>query len=87
MKLTCDEASAICDKSQYNEASLWEKIQLKIHLFLCKKCGLYAKQNKIMSACLQKLKEEESHKKHHLNQDEITFMAQELKTRKQEQKS
>jgi hypothetical protein len=81
MKLTCDEASAICDKSQYNEASLWEKIKLNFHLFLCKKCGLYAKQNKIMSTCLQKLKEAENPKTQHLNQEEITSMAKELKTK------
>lgn len=81
MKLTCDEASAICDKSQYNEASFWEKIKLQVHLFLCKKCGLYAKQNKIMSTCLKKIEEVECHKKHHLNQEEIKCLAQELKTK------
>lgn len=81
MKLTCDEASAICDKSQYKEASLWEKIKLYFHLFLCKKCGLYAKQNKIMSTCLQKLKEAENPITQHLNQEEIKCMEQELKTK------
>lgn len=81
MKLTCDEASAICDKNQYKEASLWEKTKLVIHLFLCKKCGLYAKQNKIMSICLKKIEEVECHKTHHLNQEEIKCMAQELKTK------
>jgi hypothetical protein len=81
MKLTCDQASAICDKNQYNEASLWEIIKLKVHLFLCKKCGLYAKQNKIMSTCLKKLEEDECQKTHHLNQEEIKCMAQELKTK------
>jgi hypothetical protein len=81
MKITCDQATVICDKNQYKEASLLEKMKLGIHLFLCKKCGLYSKQNKMMSVCLQKLKEAESHKKHHLNQDEMNCMAQELKTK------
>lgn len=81
MKLTCDEASAICDKSQYNEASFWEKIKLQVHLFLCKKCELYSKQNKIMSTCLQKLKEAENPKTQHLNQEEIKYLEQELKTK------
>lgn len=81
MKLTCDEASTICDKSQYNEASFWEKIKLKVHLFLCKKCGLYSKQNKIMSTCFGKLKEVESNKTNHLNQKEMTSMEMELKTK------
>ncbi|MFO7673915.1 MAG: hypothetical protein R6V74_09435 [Lutibacter sp.] len=81
MKITCNEATEICDKSQYKEASIWEKIKLGTHLFLCKKCGLYAKQNKMMSVCLRKLTEAKSHKAHHLNQDEINSMAQELKTK------
>jgi len=81
MKITCNEATEICDKSQYKEASIWEKIKLGTHLFLCKKCGLYAKQNKMMSVCLRKLKEAESHKTTHLNREEKEFMEQELKTK------
>lgn len=83
MKLTCDEATAICDKSQYKEASLWEKIKLNIHLFLCKKCGLYSKQNKVMSSCYQKLKDVECSKTIQLKQEEKEFMEQELKTKKE----
>lgn len=81
MKLTCDEASTICDKSQYGESTSWEKIKLNIHLFLCKKCGLYTKQNKVMSTCYQKLKEEEYSKTAHLDQEEKKCMEQELKTK------
>jgi len=81
MKLTCDEATAICDKSQYKEASLREKIKLSIHLFLCKKCGLYSKQNKVMSFCYQKLKDVERSKTIQLNQEEKQFMEQELKSK------
>jgi len=47
--INCDEASIICDKSQYCEATFLDKIKLKMHLFLCKKCGLYSEQNKVMS--------------------------------------
>lgn len=47
--LTCDEATAICDKSQYGEASLSEKIQLNIHLIICKYCKKYTKQNNLMT--------------------------------------
>ncbi|MBP9599913.1 MAG: hypothetical protein KBE41_00295 [Lutibacter sp.] len=54
MKITCDEATSICDKSQYNEASFLEILKLRLHLFLCKKCGLYSKQNTIMSKCYEK---------------------------------
>ena len=47
--LTCDEATTICDKSQYGEASFNEKIKLSFHVFLCKICGKYSKQNKKMT--------------------------------------
>ena len=47
--INCDEASTICDKNQYCEATMWDKIRMRIHLFLCKKCGLYSEQNKFMS--------------------------------------
>lgn len=47
--INCDEATAICDKSQYGEASLSEKISLNIHLLICKYCKQYTKQNSLMS--------------------------------------
>lgn len=47
--ITCDEATTICDKSQYKEASLFEKLQLNWHLFRCKVCSLYVKQNRKMT--------------------------------------
>ena len=79
MKLTCDEATAICDKSQYKEATLWEKIKLSIHVFLCNKCGLYSKQNKVMTACYEIHKDVESRKKHCLDEAEKTQMDKSLK--------
>lgn len=48
--ISCDEATLICDKSQYNEASIFEKIQLNIHFLRCKICRLYTKQNNKMSS-------------------------------------
>ena len=47
--ITCDEATMICDKSQYNEATLFEKIQINIHFLQCKICRLYTKQNNKMT--------------------------------------
>ncbi len=49
IKITCDKASAICDKSQYDEASFFEKVQLNWHLLVCKICCKYTKHNRIMS--------------------------------------
>jgi len=47
--ISCDEATAICDKNQYGEATLTEKISLSFHLFICKYCKQYTKQNNLMS--------------------------------------
>lgn len=52
-KITCDEATTICDKSQYGEASLYEKLKLSWHLIACKVCVLYSKQNKRISKLLK----------------------------------
>ena len=79
MRLSCDEATKICDKNQYKEASLWEKIKLGIHLFLCEKCGLYSKQNRVMTECYKIHKESESKKAHCLSEDEKKHLEKELK--------
>ena len=42
---SCDEANHTCDKTQYNEASLWGKIKLNIHLIYCRACREYTKNN------------------------------------------
>ena len=47
--INCDEATTICDKNQYGEARLWEKIRLTFHLLSCKFCKKYTKQNSLMS--------------------------------------
>ncbi len=43
--ISCDEANHTCDKTQYNDATLWEKIKLNIHLLYCSACRKYTKNN------------------------------------------
>ncbi|WP_459211034.1 hypothetical protein [Aquimarina rhabdastrellae] len=43
--LACDEANHVCDKAQYKEATLWEKIRLNVHLIYCRACRKYTKNN------------------------------------------
>ncbi|WP_406684828.1 hypothetical protein N1F78_03655 [Seonamhaeicola sp. MEBiC1930] len=43
--ISCEEAQHICDKAQYNEASLWEKIKLNIRLSYCRLTRVYYKNN------------------------------------------
>ncbi len=78
MKLTCDEATALCDKNQYNETTFWEKIKLNIHLFLCKKCGLYSKQNHVVTKCVEIHKDSKLIKEDFLSEEEKEHIKEEL---------
>ncbi|MCB0445667.1 MAG: hypothetical protein R2812_11140 [Gelidibacter sp.] len=44
--ISCEEAYHICDKSQYNEASFWEKLKLNLRYTWCKFTRAYVKRNK-----------------------------------------
>ncbi len=45
MFIKCNDANHICDKNQYKEASLVEKIKLTIHILYCKACRKYSTNN------------------------------------------
>tara|TARA_R110002072_G_scaffold129809_3_gene268417 strand:- start:11023 stop:11298 length:276 start_codon:yes stop_codon:yes gene_type:complete len=49
LNITCDEATTICDKNQYGEASFFDKIKIQIHFLKCKICALYTKQNMLLT--------------------------------------
>lgn len=59
--ITCDEATTICDKSQYGEASWFEKLKLQLHFIKCKICARYTKQNTVMTKiCDHHLKDQQN---------------------------
>jgi hypothetical protein len=82
MKLSCDKATTLCDKSQYGEITLWERLQLGLHIFLCKKCGLYSKQNSTLSKCYKNHQQFEKQKKCGLSNSEKECMEAKLKQQK-----
>tara|TARA_R100001369_G_scaffold11429_1_gene24904 strand:- start:31988 stop:32245 length:258 start_codon:yes stop_codon:yes gene_type:complete len=43
--IDCSEATFCCDKAQYKEASVSEKLKMLLHLIYCKKCKKYVKNN------------------------------------------
>ncbi len=47
--ISCDEAAVICSKTQYREAGLWEGLQLRMHLLICKSCASFSRNNKQLS--------------------------------------
>ena len=59
-KITCDEATAICDKSQYSESNFTERLKLTIHFFSCKICKCYSKQNSLMTRVYNKYSKDNS---------------------------
>lgn len=49
---TCKDVEIICTKAQYKEASLLEKIKIKLHVLFCKTCKSFSKKNtKLTSLC------------------------------------
>lgn len=48
--INCDQATTICDKNQYGEATKVDKIKLTFHFLLCKVCSLYSKQNVFLTS-------------------------------------
>lgn len=43
--ISCEEAKHLCDKSQYGDANLWEKIKLNLRYFWCHITQAYVKKN------------------------------------------
>ncbi len=61
---SCEEAYRICDKAQYNEASFWELMKLKLYILVCKDNAKHSRKNTQLTklcqkAQLQGLKDEE----------------------------
>lgn len=52
--IPCDKANHVCDKTQYKEATLWEKIILNIHLIYCNACRKYTKNNTKLTKLVSK---------------------------------
>ena len=74
LMVNCDEANHFCDKAQYQEASIFEKIKLNIHNLFCRLCREHTVKNtqltrKIKKSKLQMLSTEEKNElKKHLQQ-------------------
>ena len=54
--LDCAEAANTCQKVEYREAGIADRLRLKFHLFLCSPCKDYSKKNHRLSHLLEKAK-------------------------------
>ncbi len=52
--ISCEEASIICNKTQYKEATFMEKIKLNLHLFVCNTCSKFSKKNTKLTLLFEK---------------------------------
>lgn len=57
-KLSCEEANHVCDKTQYKEASFWEKVKLNLHLIYCRACRKYTARNSKLTKLVKSSKME-----------------------------
>lgn len=55
-RIPCEEANHICDKTQYRDASFWEKIKLNIHLVYCRACREYTARNQKLTKTIHQAK-------------------------------
>lgn len=54
--IDCSEAAHCCDKKQYNEASVTEKLKMLLHLIYCKKCRKYSSHNNRLTELIKESK-------------------------------
>lgn len=52
--ISCEQAATICDKKQYKEASLLERLSLIFHIFLCKTCLKHTTRNSHLTTLCEK---------------------------------
>jgi hypothetical protein len=52
--ISCDQAAETCDKAQYKEASLWQKLLMKMHHIVCRICRIQSKKNGKLTKVIQK---------------------------------
>lgn len=73
MKITCDQAAVICNKSQYKEASWFEILKLKLHHLYCSVCAQHSSKNAKLTNLCQKARLQA------LSEDEKMMLKQNLK--------
>lgn len=52
--ISCDKAAIICNKVQYKEATLIDKLKLRFHLMICKTCSAFTKKNTELTTLCEK---------------------------------
>jgi hypothetical protein len=53
--MSCRKASYIIEKGEVSQISLWERMNLKFHLMICKLCRKYQSDSRILGRLMKKL--------------------------------
>lgn len=53
---SCQEIALLSEKKQYQEASFWERLRIKMHILYCERCRNYDKDNRNLTTILQDAK-------------------------------
>ncbi|MGB2686058.1 MAG: hypothetical protein WBC43_13675 [Olleya sp.] len=54
--ISCEESGHICDKAQYHEATILEKVKFKFHTFMCAVCRQHSKNNTKLTHLINSIK-------------------------------
>ncbi|MFN2261613.1 MAG: hypothetical protein ABR595_06070 [Psychroflexus sp.] len=46
---SCRKVAEFSDKQQYNEASVWQKIRVQLHILNCERCQKYHQMNNALT--------------------------------------
>ncbi|WP_034889239.1 hypothetical protein [Gillisia sp. Hel_I_29] len=52
--VNCTEATNCCDKAQYDEATFFEKLKIRIHIAICGPCKKYTTKNHKLTELIEK---------------------------------
>ncbi len=69
--ISCEEATSICNKNQYGEASIWDKIRLGLHSLGCVHCKTYSTQNNILTKLMGNYSNSYSNSGHLTDEDKV----------------
>jgi hypothetical protein len=69
--ISCEQAIQYCNKSQYKEITFYDKLILKIHIFICKLCKAYTTKNTKLTQLLKDEKVQCMHPEHKMKMDSL----------------
>ncbi len=52
--ISCSDSVQCCDRAQYDEATIFEKIKIYIHIAICKACREYTNKNVKLTKLIKK---------------------------------